>query len=71
MDALNALSQAVEKAGSQTAFARQHGISLAYVNDVLQGRREPGDKILRALGMERSVTYRKKPRTQSGGNGNG
>jgi hypothetical protein len=32
----------------------------AYVNDVLNERREPGDKILEALGIERIVTYRRR-----------
>jgi transcriptional regulator with XRE-family HTH domain len=53
------LRAAVDKAGTQTAFAKKHGISIAYVNDVLQGRRQPGDKILKALGLESQVTYRK------------
>lgn len=60
MDAVEALRDAVKKAGTQTAFAKQHQISIAYVNDVLQGRREPGDKILVALGLEKAVTYKRK-----------
>lgn len=51
---------AVLTAGSQKAFAARHGISPAYINDVLQGRREPGEKILAAIGFERVVTYRRK-----------
>lgn len=47
-------------AGSQAAWAKEHAISPAYVNDVLHGRREPGDTILAALGMSKIVTYRRR-----------
>lgn len=52
------LRDAIQAAGSQAAFARQHNISLQYVNDVVNGRREIGQKILDALGIEKIVTYR-------------
>jgi len=44
----------------QAAWARTHGVSPAYVNDVLNGRRDPGPKILAAIGFEKVVTYRPK-----------
>jgi hypothetical protein len=44
--------------GSQKAFAEQHDISTAYVNDFFQGKRLPGQKILDAVGAEKVVTYR-------------
>lgn len=59
-DILDRLRAAIEQVGSQRAFADQHGISLQYVNDVLRKRREPGQKILDALGIERVVIYRLK-----------
>lgn len=59
MSPVELLRAAVDKAGTQTAFAKKHGISIAYVNDVLQGRRAPGDKILKALGLESQLTYKK------------
>lgn len=62
MSPVDLLRAAVDKAGTQTAFAKKHGISIAYVNDVLQGRRQPGDKILKALGLESQLTYRKSPK---------
>ena len=43
---------------SQKHWAAEAGVSAAYVNDVLQGRREPGQAICDALGIERIVTYR-------------
>lgn len=59
-DIRDRLRAAIEKAGSQAAFARQHDISLQYVNDVVNGRRDIGQKILDAIGVERVVTYREK-----------
>ena len=53
------LRRECDKAGNQAAWAKAHGVSPAYVSDVLVGRREPGDAILRALGLERVVTYRR------------
>lgn len=55
---LDRLRSAIQTAGSQHAWARQHGISAAYVSDVLNGRRELGKKILEALRIERVVIYR-------------
>jgi hypothetical protein len=54
------LRDAVHRAGSQSAFARQHGLSEQYLSDVLRSRREPGQKILDTLGFERVVRYREK-----------
>lgn len=48
-----------EKAGSQQTAADELGVSLAYVNDVLHLRREPGPTILTALGYEKIVTFKK------------
>ena len=45
---------------TQQAFAKEFRISTAYLSDVLSGRREPGDKILDAVGFERVVSYRPK-----------
>lgn len=56
-DVREKLRKAVD--GNASAWARPLGISQAYVSDVLAGRREPGDKILQALGLEKVVTYRK------------
>jgi hypothetical protein len=55
-----ALQTAIHAAGSQKAFAQQHAISEQYITDVLHGRREPGQKILDALGYEKVVLYRKR-----------
>jgi hypothetical protein len=39
--------------GDQQAWAKANGLSPAYVSDVLNGRRDPADKILAALGLRR------------------
>ena len=43
--------------GSQTAAAKQWGISQAYLSDVLRGNRKPGQSILEQLGFERIESY--------------
>ena len=43
--------------GSQKAWAYKHGISEQYVSDVINGRRDPGETILHALGLECVVSY--------------
>lgn len=58
-DVLDLLRRECRSAGSQTAWARAHGVTLAYVNDVLVGRRKPGESILRGLGVEKVVSYRR------------
>ena len=50
------LEREAEKIGSQTALAKHIGVSPAYVHDVINGRREPGESILKPLGLEKSPT---------------
>jgi transcriptional regulator with XRE-family HTH domain len=42
---------------TQVALARELGVSTGYLNDVLQERREPGPKVLKALRLRRRVVY--------------
>lgn len=44
----------------QKTAAKKLGVSPSYLSDVLTGRREPGKKMLNALGMKRVVRYGKK-----------
>lgn len=48
------LRAACAGAGGQAAWGRQHGVSQQYVHDVLRGRRQPGDTVLRPLGLQRA-----------------
>lgn len=43
--------------GSQAEWARKHGTSPAYVNDVLKRNREPGRLILKALKLRKITVY--------------
>jgi len=52
-----ALAKFVKQAGSQTVAAKRLGVSGAYLSDVIHERREPGEKILSALGLKRVVNY--------------
>lgn len=45
-------------AGNAAAWAKAHDISPAYVSDVLSGRRLPGAKITKALGLEKALLWR-------------
>lgn len=60
------LSAACKAAGSQRAWAEKHGVSPAYVCDVINARRDPGQSILNALGLARVVRYRTKSITKEG-----
>jgi hypothetical protein len=53
----NVLADACVVAGSQQAWARENGISPQFVCDVLQGRRAPSDRLARALGYRRVVSF--------------
>lgn len=43
--------------GTQKEFALSTGISNSYLNDILNGHREPGLKFLMAIGYRRVVKY--------------
>ncbi len=52
------LKQQAVEAGGQKILAERLEVSQAYLSDVINGRREPADKLLSALRMEQVVTYR-------------
>ena len=54
---LERLRIAIAQAGSQDAAAKRLGVSGAYLCDVMKRRREPGPKLLDALGYRRVVVY--------------
>jgi transcriptional regulator with XRE-family HTH domain len=61
------LELVVECEGTQRAAAEKLGITQSYLSDILNGRRDPGEKLLTALGLERETRYRAKaPPTSSG-----
>jgi len=59
MDELSFLVWLKDKAKpTQAAWAKTINASPAYVSDVLNGRREPGPKILEAVGFHKVTAYR-------------
>jgi hypothetical protein len=58
-DVIKALQKACAEAGDQKTWAATNGFSGAHVSDVIKRRRDPGERILAALGLERVTTYRK------------
>ena len=42
---------------SQSDLAAEIGISPQYLNDILRGRRDPGETVLRYLGLQKRVIY--------------
>jgi transcriptional regulator with XRE-family HTH domain len=52
-----AIRARVKELGSQRAVANELRVSVQYLNDVLRGRRDPGDKLLKGLGLQRQVDY--------------
>ena len=51
------LQRKVQRAGTQAALAEELGVTAVYLGDVLLGKREPGPKLLNALGFRRVITY--------------
>ena len=57
---LACLAIEVQRCGSQKAFAHAHNLSEQYLSEVLRGSRQPGQKILDAMGYERVVWYQRR-----------
>lgn len=51
------LAHKAEKLGSQKALASAIGVSASFINDILQGKREPSGKPVEFLGLERRVEF--------------
>lgn len=49
---------------TRKAFADKVGISSAYLCDIIQGRREPGPKVLQFLRLEKVIVYHDKEMSQ-------
>jgi hypothetical protein len=48
--------------GTLKSVSDQLSVSVSYLHDVVRGRRKPGKKILKGLGIERRVEYVEKAR---------
>ncbi|MEW6212376.1 MAG: hypothetical protein AB1631_28885, partial [Acidobacteriota bacterium] len=56
-EARKLLADAIDRAGSQGAFAAANGLSRQYLSDILNGRRDMSGKILSALGLKKIVEF--------------
>lgn len=54
------IKRQIERDGSQASFAAHAGISEQYLSDIINGKRAPGQKFLKAIGWERVVFYQPK-----------
>jgi DNA-binding transcriptional regulator YdaS (Cro superfamily) len=52
-DVRQMLREAVEREGNQIAFAKRHGIDRSFLNQVLRGRRQISDAVLKTLGLRK------------------
>jgi DNA-binding phage protein len=55
-DVIRLLRAAVERQGSQTAFAKRHGIERTRINAILSGKRPITESVANALGLRRTYT---------------
>jgi hypothetical protein len=53
------LKRECDKSGSQRKWALENNISHPFVARIINGDKEPSDRIAALLGLERVVTYRK------------
>lgn len=53
------LLRAYQGARSQKAFAEELGCSTAYLCDIYAGNRDPGPKVLEAIGLKEEKIYRR------------
>jgi transcriptional regulator with XRE-family HTH domain len=54
-----ALALKRDELGGQTAMAKAAGVSPQFVSDAMRGKRNPTGNLLKLIGYERVVVYRK------------
>lgn len=59
-DVLRRLENHIHAKGGAASWAREMDISASYISDVLNRRREPGPRILKAMGLESVTIYQEK-----------
>ena len=65
-DPRQALRRLVYTHRTQTATARHLGISASYLSDMLAGKRDVSEPILRVLGLRRAVVTMKREKPSAG-----
>lgn len=56
-DVQDKLRRLCEAAGGQGRWAEQNGLAASFISDVLNGRRDPSEKLLSKLGLKRRIVY--------------
>lgn len=56
-EVIDRLREAVRAVGGLRRFGEMHRFTAGYVHDVLEGKRAPADRILRAIGLRREMVY--------------
>jgi DNA-binding transcriptional regulator YdaS (Cro superfamily) len=54
------ITEKIDRFGGQTAWANRHGISVAYVNDIVMGRKSISPRVARMIGYERRTIYQRR-----------
>jgi DNA-binding phage protein len=62
---LRLLHEVVDRAGGQSAWARQTGVDRVYLNKVLRGKRPLSKTILQALKLKKVYTANRRLRTKT------
>jgi len=52
-EVVHLLRAAIEREGSQAAYARRHGLERTGINMVLNGKRPVSDAVMKALGLRK------------------
>jgi hypothetical protein len=52
-DLVDLLRAAIEREGSQIAFAKHYGVNRTYLNMILSGKKPVGDAVAKALGLNK------------------
>ena len=52
-DLIHLLRAAIEREGSQIAFAKHYGVNRTYLNMILSGKKPVGDAVAKALGLNK------------------
>ena len=51
------LNDMIDESGSQAKVAHMLGMSRSYLNDIIQGKRQPGNAVMQHFGLKKCVTY--------------
>lgn len=67
IDDVRDMLRELARPSTDAALAKNLKLSPSYLSDVLLGRREPGPKLLAALGLRKVVSYERVPERKRGG----